>query len=368
MKLKEKVRSYTLTDFNTPVLGEFCKRFAELDTSPTKEIPELVSWWAQYDPSEQWPNQHEPWMEDYALQSLPHFDFNGFRTFLLKSTTTAELLECPPLSPLPVPTPHKTHDVAINNEQIIHAPKTAPEIIPTPDNGPTNQPTQLSTGSGHPDTGTHGNCETLKPTANAGGGVSTPNQPAANHKPADDTRPLPTPTPSPSKGNGASGKGDARSKKNKRKSPQRTPRPSKENSKDRQRTSSTPDVHDTHPRETDKPALDSDKRHGLHVDDPSHTQGIKDHGPGVDDKTASLAVPGSSERLQSTTTRDLKWRAKSETGTVHSSGDSSGTLETPSNPQDPPRVEKPKSGLSNPPTPKERRERRLAKSSQVVNK
>jgi len=103
-KLTERLRSYALTDPNTPVLGEFVKRALELGVACTSDqgtVHDMASWWAQFDRSEQFPNENvEGWMEAYVLRTLPHFDFAGFRAWLAGVKQPSELLT-PPLFAVP---------------------------------------------------------------------------------------------------------------------------------------------------------------------------------------------------------------------------------------------------------------------------
>jgi hypothetical protein len=123
IKLLEKVDAFLLTDANTPVIGEFCKRVRQLchvNVSIEEQYHDLLTPWAANTAlGEQYPNIVEPWGAEYALEALApyHFDWEAFRSQLREAKTVAALMALRPVS-VPLPVPEVKHPVVVDGEVV----------------------------------------------------------------------------------------------------------------------------------------------------------------------------------------------------------------------------------------------------------
>jgi len=105
MKLLEKVRSYVLSDENTPIVGTFCKAVIALHGTEFKIIPgtePMRTWLSRYDKKDQYPNVPAEWMLSYAELSLPDFDYKRFNAWAAAATSYDYLLKPPMFTPPPL--------------------------------------------------------------------------------------------------------------------------------------------------------------------------------------------------------------------------------------------------------------------------
>jgi hypothetical protein len=97
-KLREKLRGFSLTDLNTPVIGQYARavetRYGKADPLDSS----ITSYWAKYGSSVQFPNQDlDGWMVDEASHNFPTFDFNRFNAYVIDVTLGAADPLSPPL-------------------------------------------------------------------------------------------------------------------------------------------------------------------------------------------------------------------------------------------------------------------------------
>jgi hypothetical protein len=98
MKFMEKVRSYSLTDYFSPVIGLMCQRAIELEGLPEEPIPGtegMRSWLAQYDKKFQYKNVEADWMYDYLYQVMPEFEHRKFKRWVKSCNTIQALMNGP---------------------------------------------------------------------------------------------------------------------------------------------------------------------------------------------------------------------------------------------------------------------------------
>jgi hypothetical protein len=107
-KLKEKARSFILTDRNTPVIGEIVC-LVEKVTGLAGPTTAAARWGHDCSASNQYPNEDSGWMQQYANDSLDPlgFDWETFRAWVTSASTAAELL-APPLCAEPTHPKTKT--------------------------------------------------------------------------------------------------------------------------------------------------------------------------------------------------------------------------------------------------------------------
>jgi len=120
IKLREKCFAYWLTDENTPVLGEFVKRFLQLDNINTQSFNFqnlLGNWNARYPKTEQYPNDEQSWMRNYANSCLSGFEFVEFSKYLLEAKTPEHLLTVP-ICHLPIQ-PTTTVPVVVDDDVLL---------------------------------------------------------------------------------------------------------------------------------------------------------------------------------------------------------------------------------------------------------
>ncbi len=85
MKLKEKVRSFMMTDSQTPVLGDYVSKAAEVlkvspEDEPDDQVITITTWFARCSPDEAWPNYRDEWMVEYAAKL--DLDMSGLETWM----------------------------------------------------------------------------------------------------------------------------------------------------------------------------------------------------------------------------------------------------------------------------------------------
>lgn len=124
-KLGEKARSFMLTDANTPVIGELCRRVVHLrgESGYRTDLRAMAKWGSDLSAEVQYPNDDDGgWMETYSEQSLAdvQFDHQQFRDWL-SSTTVATILT-PPLCGEVKPPNVKE---ATNVDGMLHKPRNA---------------------------------------------------------------------------------------------------------------------------------------------------------------------------------------------------------------------------------------------------
>lgn len=98
-KLLEKARAFSLTDRNTPFLGDFVSRVVDI-VGEIKEDQRLtaIRKWQSDEPIEvQYPNVYGEWMEDVARLQLPGANRLVFKEWCEKATSLQELLKPPTL-------------------------------------------------------------------------------------------------------------------------------------------------------------------------------------------------------------------------------------------------------------------------------
>jgi len=98
MKLLEKVRSFILSDPDTPIIGEFCQLVLRIHGRAIdfdERCAAVSTWTARYDAESQYPNRAAEWMVAYAQQSLPGFQYDRFRAWLTQVQDLDACLRAP---------------------------------------------------------------------------------------------------------------------------------------------------------------------------------------------------------------------------------------------------------------------------------
>nr|UQB76076.1 RNA-dependent RNA polymerase [Flumine noda-like virus 42] len=97
-KLLEKVRSYSLSDWNTPGIGDFLRRVVDIagDIKENKALA-VIRPWSYYEGDEQYPNAGGEWMHEVILHTLPDADWVTFGKWLDGVSTLEDLLSPPEL-------------------------------------------------------------------------------------------------------------------------------------------------------------------------------------------------------------------------------------------------------------------------------
>jgi len=106
-KLIEKSRAYSLTDWNTPVMGDLVRKvmsFAGI-VAPNPAIAADVPFMSIFDREFQYPNEDTGWMCTYADQSLPEFDNDRFTSFLCNVSNLDAMLAMPLCMEIRAPKP-----------------------------------------------------------------------------------------------------------------------------------------------------------------------------------------------------------------------------------------------------------------------
>lgn len=122
-KLQEKAFAFSLTDSNTPILGDFVKRVLAIYPLKKDEFTNALGiWGVATEDGTQYPNANVgDWMDDYVNSVLPEFDYVGFREWL--AGTDAGTIFCPPRFTPALPPDSKPGKVAVDGDLIIVNPK-----------------------------------------------------------------------------------------------------------------------------------------------------------------------------------------------------------------------------------------------------
>nr|UQB76073.1 RNA-dependent RNA polymerase [Flumine noda-like virus 38] len=98
MKLLEKIRAYSLSDENTPVIGEYCRavlRVHGAEILADVKTEKMRSWLARYDKTSQYINNPSEWMVGYLDTTMPEFDYKKFQTWVAGANSFEKLLAPP---------------------------------------------------------------------------------------------------------------------------------------------------------------------------------------------------------------------------------------------------------------------------------
>jgi len=113
MKLLEKTRAFLLSDENTPVIGDYCRRVLQVHTREEKQDAEtfvieknekthqIRGWLSKFEKEKQYDNTPGTWMNEYLELSLPEFDYKKFTKWLDEADTMDKLLK-PPMFMAPI--------------------------------------------------------------------------------------------------------------------------------------------------------------------------------------------------------------------------------------------------------------------------
>jgi len=130
-KLLEKVRCYLLSDSNTPIIGDFCRRVAELHGTKivaNEKTAVLVSWLSHCDLDKQYKNTNATWMNEYVVDSLPNFNYFAFMVWLKTCKTVEDLMKPPQF--MEKPEAETKYPVVVDGDIVLPSappPPTSPE-------------------------------------------------------------------------------------------------------------------------------------------------------------------------------------------------------------------------------------------------
>jgi hypothetical protein len=96
-KLREKVRSYSLTDPYTPIIGDFCREFLRFSgpIAFDEKVRPMATWLSKFDMEKQYRNHSAQWMDDYVAEALPDYDYKRFTSWLGTCKCEASFLTPP---------------------------------------------------------------------------------------------------------------------------------------------------------------------------------------------------------------------------------------------------------------------------------
>jgi hypothetical protein len=97
LKLLEKARSFALTDWHTPIIGDIVRQvhlvqggFVALKFDDTHKSER---WWDRYPIEVQFPNREGTWMQDIVTETMPEFNYGGFQEWILSCKTLEDIME-----------------------------------------------------------------------------------------------------------------------------------------------------------------------------------------------------------------------------------------------------------------------------------
>lgn len=96
-KLAEKIRSFSLTDASTPIIGQLCEKYISLVGNPTFDprLKPMASWLSKFDLSVQYLNVPQDWMLHHVESTMPDFDYKKFQAWISSITRVEQLLVAP---------------------------------------------------------------------------------------------------------------------------------------------------------------------------------------------------------------------------------------------------------------------------------
>jgi hypothetical protein len=100
-KLVEKAFAYSMSDMNTPIMGPLCQKALRGTKFEFKNLHGV--WNIDHDKDDQYPNEHCPWMDEYAHTALPEFDVVSFHQWAEGDQDPLSPPLCMPWKP-PAPT------------------------------------------------------------------------------------------------------------------------------------------------------------------------------------------------------------------------------------------------------------------------
>lgn len=131
MKLLEKVRAFSLSDINTPIIGELCARVNSFGVYGQKQeaLRQMMSWTGRFDLDKQYYNIPAQWMEDYVVEAMPDFDRKRFQRWLSESKSILDILNAPMCCP-PVVAKSTVAPVVVDGDILLPEVKQGKEAQP----------------------------------------------------------------------------------------------------------------------------------------------------------------------------------------------------------------------------------------------
>jgi hypothetical protein len=108
MKLLEKIRCFSLTDLNTPIIGDFCYAVMKWHGGEIEHDERTLAmrpWWARFDRGDQYPNADADWMWDLCDSEMPIFQHKKFSSWLKTCNRYSDFLEPPLCLDIELPKP-----------------------------------------------------------------------------------------------------------------------------------------------------------------------------------------------------------------------------------------------------------------------
>jgi len=104
MKYLEKIRCFSLSDLNTPIIGDLCQATIKITGALTHNalLAPISTWISRYPVESQYPNGKADWMLADVQQQIPEFEYKRFLVWC-SSCTTVEQLMAPPMFMAPIP-------------------------------------------------------------------------------------------------------------------------------------------------------------------------------------------------------------------------------------------------------------------------
>nr|APG76128.1 hypothetical protein [Beihai noda-like virus 4] len=98
-KFYQKWKSLSLSDHNTPVFEHVCNALDRLNVQVDvcERVAETESWWTKEYPDleQQYPNEHQEWMDDLLAAQMPGFRVDFLEQHCARATTLEELMQFP---------------------------------------------------------------------------------------------------------------------------------------------------------------------------------------------------------------------------------------------------------------------------------
>nr|UQB76068.1 RNA-dependent RNA polymerase [Flumine noda-like virus 27] len=105
MKLLEKVRSFSLSDNETPIIGDLCQTVQRIHGKEIKDddrTAPMRSWLSRYSMENQYINKRADWMIEHTSLVLPEFEYKRFISWTKRCKTLDDVMKSPMyMEPIP---------------------------------------------------------------------------------------------------------------------------------------------------------------------------------------------------------------------------------------------------------------------------
>jgi hypothetical protein len=123
LKLLEKARSFALTDWHTPIIGDIVRQVHLIQGGfialKYDESVKTERWWDRYPIQVQFPNREGTWMQDIVTETMPEFNYGSFQHWIQGCTTLEQVMEGYGMEEEPRPKPADVVSSIIEDDTLL---------------------------------------------------------------------------------------------------------------------------------------------------------------------------------------------------------------------------------------------------------